>query len=140
MFTRRNLLNGDARAVFLFMHSLLLGIAVLFYFDTFRDGYAFRPGVWGALAFSIPARAWAIALAMSSAMVIVGLVRPVWSRLVVVGAALQALQNAVLAYSSVYYGGTVVIGFYACGLLLPLNLWLLMEAALYRADGEVNDR
>lgn len=138
MFCRRNLLNGDARAVFLFIHALLFGISVMFYADTFSAGYSFRPGVWGNLAFSIPARAWAIGLAMASAMCIVGLVRPVWCRLVVTGAGLHVVQNAVLAYSSVYTGGTLVIGFYACGLLLPLHLWLLIEAVLYRADEAVD--
>lgn len=133
MFVRRNLLNGDARVVFIVINGLLMLVAVGFFYNTFtEDRSAFDAAVWGSFAYAFPARGWSMALALSSAACVIGLVQPVMRKLLVAGTVAQVTQNLVLAYSAMYTGGTTVVGYYAF-FFMTLHMWVGAEAILFRA-------
>ena len=64
-------------------------------------------------------------------MIITGLLRPVTAMRVAIGAAVQAVQFAALAYSASFTGGQFVIGVYPSVLFVPFHLILMVEALRY---------
>jgi len=109
----------------------LLAIATLFWVSVGFGVSAFSTETWGAWACQFPARAWAAIMGGSAAMVITGLMRPITSRRVALGAFLQAVQFLALAYSATFTGGQFVIGVYSSVLFAPLHLVLAVQAWRY---------
>lgn len=123
------------RPVFIAMQWGLFLIGATFWVDASMHSQGFNLEVFGSFAYSIPQKAWAVACMVSSALCIIGLIKPVKRMLVCVGAASHCLQFMLISYSAVFTGGAYVIGLYASILLLPLHLWLLFEAA-FRDTGD----
>ncbi len=105
-------------------------VGCIFYVLMSNPG-TFREDVWGGMAYSVPAKFWALLNMSASSMTVVGLAKPVRSRLVMIGAGINCCQYAALAWSVIFSGGDPVIGLYAGIIFLPLNLWMLTEAATY---------
>jgi hypothetical protein len=109
----------------------LLAIAALFWISIGFGVSAFSPETWGEWACQFPARAWAAIMALSAAMVVTGLMRPITSRRVAWGSLLQAAQFLALAYSATFTGGQFVIGVYSSVLFAPLHILLAVQAWRY---------
>ena len=110
-------------------------IGAIFWIDASLHSQGFNLEVFGSLAYSIPAKVWAVACMSASAFCIIGLMKPVKRWMVCVGASSHCLQFVLISYSAVFTGGAYVIGLYASILLLPLHAWLLYEAA-FRDTGD----
>ena len=117
------------RPVFLAMQWGLFLIGAVFWMDASNNYQGFNLAVFGAFAYAIPAKVWAIACMGSAAFTIMGLIKPVRRWMVCLGAGSHCLQFVLISYSAVFTGGAYVIGLYASILLLPLHLWLFFEAA-----------
>lgn len=116
------------RPVFMAMQFSLFFIGVLFWIDAMTDGDGFREETWGWLAYSFPAVGWAFLNMATSAITMMGLMRPVRNWMIVFGSSSHIAQFLVLSYSATMCGGVFVIGLYASVFFLPLNLWMLLEA------------
>jgi hypothetical protein len=119
------------RPLWMTLEAGLLAIGILFWVSIGLGVSAFSPETWGAWACQYPARAWAAVMVASSAMIFTGLMRPITSRRIVWGAALQAAQFLALAYSATFTDGQFVIGVYSSVLFAPLHIVLLVEAWRY---------
>lgn len=106
-------------------------VGCVFWAESVLSGSAFTEDVWGALAFSVPAIFWAGINMGSSAITLVGLIKPVKNWKIVAGATISSLQYMILSWSAIFDGGAAVIGMYALIFFLPLHLWLIFEAATY---------
>lgn len=103
-------------------------IGALFWADTATGSVAFAAEVFGDFAYSLPARLWAFAMMGPSAMLIVGLMKPIKNWMVWGGAFLHCVHFVLLSYSAVFTGGSFVIGLFASLYFLPLHLWIFLEA------------
>ena len=122
------------RPVFMAAQVSLFLIGCVFWVDVQTGGDNFAPEIWGHFACSLPAEAWAAINMTASAICYIGLGKPIRNWQVIVGSSLHCLQFSVLSWSAVFDGGAAVIGLYASMLLLPLHLWLLIEA-IFHAPG-----
>jgi hypothetical protein len=131
----RELLNDNAldrfRPMWLGIESALLLVGLLFWISTGFGVDSFSPETWGEWACQWPAVWWAAVQSVSAAMIITGLLRPVTARRVALGAAIQAVQFAALAYSATFTGGQFVIGVYPSVLFVPFHIVLMVEALRY---------
>lgn len=118
------------RPVFLLMQWALLAIGAIFWVDSVTESQGFNLAVFGALAYAVPAKVWALAAMGCSALCILGLIKPVRRWMVALGAGGHCVQFVLISYSAVFTGGAYVIGLYASILLLPLHMWLFFEAAI----------
>lgn len=118
------------RPVFMAMQWGLFVIGAIFWIDSSIGSQGFNLVVFGSLAYSIPAKVWSFACMMSSALCILGLIKPVRRWMVAFGAGGHCVQFVLISYSAVFTGGAYVIGLYASILLLPLHMWLFFEAAI----------
>jgi hypothetical protein len=116
------------RPVFMSMQGALFIIGVMFWVDAMGDGVGFKEETWGWLAYSFPAAGWAFLNMATSAITMIGLMRPVRNWMVIVGASSHIAQFLILSYSAVMCGGVFVIGLYASVFFLPMHLWILLEA------------
>jgi len=119
------------RPMWLGIECALLIVGMLFWISIGFGISSFSPETWGEWACSFPARAWAATQFGAAALIVTGLIRPITSRRVAVGAAIQALQFAALAYSATFTGGQFVIGVYPSVLFVPLHVILMVEALRY---------
>lgn len=131
----RELLNDNAldrfRPMWLGIESALLLVGLLFWISTGFGVDSFSPETWGEWACQWPAVWWAAVQSVSAAMIITGLLRPVTARRVALGAVIQAVQFAALAYSATFTGGQFVIGVYPSVLFVPFHIVLMVEALRY---------
>lgn len=131
----RDLLTAQSldrfRPMWMGVESALLVVGLLFWVSTGFGVDSFSPETWGAWACQWPAVWWAAVQSVSSAMIITGLLRPVTARRVALGAFIQAMQFAALAYSATFTGGQFVIGVYPSVLFVPFHLILMVEAMRY---------
>lgn len=129
------LLNSQSldrfRPMWLGIESALLAVGLLFWISIGFGVDSFSPETWGEWACQWPARWWAAVQAISAAMIVTGLLRPVTARRVAIGAAIQTAQFAALAYSATFTGGQFVIGVYPSILFVPFHLILMVEALRY---------
>lgn len=116
------------RPLLLSLQVSLFAIGVLFWFDASTTGYGFTAMTWGSAAYAIPAKLWAFSNMAASSMCIIGLLRPIKRWMVAAGSGFHCLQLFYLSYSAVFTGGAVVVGLYASIFMLPLHLWILLEA------------
>jgi len=116
------------RPLLVALQCALFFIGVLFWIDAMTGGAGFEETTWGWLAYSFPAVGWAFINMATSAITIIGLMKPIRYWMVAVGAALHCVQFLILSYSAALCGGVFVIGLYASVVFLPLHLWLLLEA------------
>lgn len=123
------------RPVFLAIQWALFLIGAIFWIDASYQSQGFNLVVFGAFAYAIPAKVWAAMCMGSSALCILGLIKPVRRWMVCAGSGFHCLQFVLISYSAVFTGGAYVIGLYASVLLLPLHLWLFFEAA-FRDTGD----
>jgi len=131
----RDLLTAQSldrfRPMWMGIESALLMVGLLFWISTGFGVDSFSPQTWGEWACQWPAVWWAAVQSISSAMIITGLLRPVTAGRVALGAAVQAIQFAALAYSASFTGGQFVIGVYPSVLFVPFHLILMVEALRY---------
>lgn len=131
----RDLLTAQSldrfRPMWLGIESALLMVGLLFWVSTGFGVDSFSPETWGEWACQWPAVWWAAVQSISAAMIITGLLRPVTAMRVALGAAVQAVQFAALAYSASFTGGQFVIGVYPSVLFVPFHLILMVEALRY---------
>jgi len=119
------------RPMWMGIETALLSVGLLFWISTGFGVDSFSPETWGEWACQWPAVWWAAVQSVSAAMIITGLLRPVTARRVALGAAMQAIQFAALAYSATFTGGQFVIGVYPSVLFVPFHLVLMVEALRY---------
>lgn len=117
------------RPMFMMMQVSLFSIGVIFWIDAMTDGVGFQEETWGWLAYSIPVEVWAFTNMATSAITIIGLMKPVQRWMIVVGCVSHIVQFMILSYSATMCGGVFVLGLYASVFFLPLHLWLFIEAA-----------
>lgn len=107
----------------------LFMIGATFWVGSIHDPGMFKLTTWGALAYAVPAEVWAGLNMVCSAMIWVGLIRPIRRRLVLIGSTVNVAQYAVLAVSAVGFGGEQAVGIYAAFVFLPLFARMTWEAA-----------
>lgn len=117
------------RPALMYAQMSLFLFGCFFWIDANSGGAGFKEVTWGSFAYFIPAKIWAAWNMVASAICIVGLKKPVKTKLVVLGAFLHCLQFSVIAYSTTFTGGEPVVGLFASTFFLPLHMWLLIEAA-----------
>lgn len=123
----KNSLNRYRPAV-MYAQLALFVFGVMFWIDATIGANGFKEETWGALAYSIPAKAWAMLNMCASGFTIIGLKKPIRSWMVVIGATLHCIQFAVISYSATYTGGEMIVGLMSSVYFLPLHMWLLYEA------------
>lgn len=119
------------RHLWMMIEGGLLSIAILFWVSVGLGVSAFSPETWGEWACQYPAKMWAAIMGAGAALTITGLMRPITSRRVALGASLQAVQFLALAYSATFTGGQFVIGVYSSVLFAPLHIVLAVQALKY---------
>ena len=117
------------RPMWIAIEASLFLIGALFWVDSMTGAQGFAEETWGRFAYTLPAWIWAAFSMASSSIIIVGLIRPVRSWMVSVGALMACINFFSLSYSAVFTDGVVVVGLYASLFFLPLHMWLLLEAS-----------
>lgn len=125
------------RPAFMAAEWSLLMVGFLFWIDASGSSMGFAKEVFGQLAYSLPAKFWALVMMVCSAITIMGLRRPITHWMVLVGAFCHCIHFLLLSYSAAFTGGAFVIGLFASVFFLPLHMWILFEAVM---RGRSSDR
>lgn len=111
-----------------FMQVAIVLIGALFWLEARLSGEAFSADVFGEFALRFQAEVWASCMMAFSAIIWIGLRRPVLHWMVAFGALGQMLQYLALGYSAIATGGEVVIGLHCTFFFAPIFAWLCWEA------------
>lgn len=116
------------RPALIYCQTSLLIFGIFFWLDASLGAGNFKEVTWGAFAYSFPAKGWAALNMGASAIAIIGLLKPVRSGMVALGAILHIAQFAAISYSTTFTGGEAIVGLFASVFFLPLHMWLFSEA------------
>ena len=121
------------RPMLMVFEAVLFLIGALFWIQASLQPGAFNDAVFGRFALQFKAEVWAGLMMAGSTIAFIGLVKPIRRNMVAIGAAINAIQYAGLAYSSIMTGGEFVIGLHLVALFVPAHVWMTWEAL--RSDG-----
>lgn len=93
--------------------------------------HVFSPGTWGMALTSVEAIKMGQINVLLCTMVLIGLIRPIHWRMLVLGAALQTVHFSFIAYSCWYTGGDVAVGMYAVIAFVLPHLMLATAGVRY---------
>ena len=116
------------RPAMIYAQFSLFVFGVFFWIDASIGAGNFKEATWGLFAHSFPAKAWGALNMGASAIAIIGLLKPIRSGMVSVGAGLHCVQFAAISYSTTMTGGEAIVGLFASVFFLPLHMWLFSEA------------
>lgn len=116
------------RPALIYAQFSLFVFGVFFWIDASLGSGNFKEATWGAFAYSFPAKGWAALNMGASAIAVIGLLKPIRSGMVAIGAGLHCVQFAAISYSTALTGGEAIVGLFASVFFLPLHMWLLSEA------------
>jgi len=118
------------RPLLLQIEYALFIVGLFFYVASRLMPGVFQQSTWGGLAYEMPAAFWGAVNAMAAMVTILGLLKPVNSWMVAIGASLQVMQFGAISTSCILYGGDYGIGIYAVCLAL-LHIKMLYESTRY---------
>lgn len=125
----KNGMNRYRPAILYSQYSLLV-FGIMLWVDATISYGSLHPTTWGLIAYTVPAKAWAVIIMGASAACVIGLKKPVKRWMVGIGAFLHCVQFSVITISVVYTGGDVAVGILASVFFLPLHMWLFYEAVI----------
>lgn len=118
------------RPLLLQIQYALFAVGLFFYTAGRAQPGVFQASTWGNLAHEMPAAFWGAFNALAAMITILGLLKPIKSKMVMVGASFQVLQFGAIATSCILYQGDYGIGIYSVCLVI-MHTKILYESARY---------